>query len=342
MGKEPHSVRTKQQVVEAFHQLLEERKGLPSRMVTKEEAAEKEKDQRIIEAASTYTVERVVKDLADLQLHFGEDIEELAERLGGEVRKLEEIRRAIEVEAEHLQELRHIKLAEEALDILEQEHQSELRAFEEEVERQRSALDRDMAEKRKEWQSEQEEHERSVRAYEESLQKERGQEEENYRYEVERKRKLETDAYEERKRTLEREWAEAAAEKEKEWAERESLLAERQPLLEEYKAKAQAFPQELEEAVEKAREEAIKAAQQAAKVNADLFEKEVEANRKVYEATLQALEKTMDEQNEHIEALTADLRSALKQVQALASKALEGSSSMGNIPFESPKRGDAA
>jgi len=342
MSAETRVADTKQQIIEAFRQLLEERKKHPSRIATKEEVAEKEKDKRVIETASTYTAETIVKGLADLQLHFGGDIDELAEKLRTEIRKLEEVRRAIEVETKHSEELHCIKIAAEALDILEQEHREQAQAFEEEVERQRDALDREIAEKRQAWQEEQEEHEKSVEAYDKSLQKERQREEENYQYEVERKRKIETDAYEEKKKKSEVEWAETAAEKEKDWAERGAILAEHQQVLEEYKAEAQAFPQKLEAAVEQAREEAIKAARQTAKVNADLLEMEVEANRKVYETEIQALGKTINEQNEHIEALSADLRSALKQVQALTARALEGPSSTNKAPLQSPQREDAS
>ena len=114
---------TKQHILEAFQQLFEARKPFPSRMAIREEVAEKARDKRVVETVSTYTVESVVKGLAELQLHFGTDIDGLAARLSTEIRKLEDVRRAIEVETRHFEELRHIKIAAEALNILTQEHQ---------------------------------------------------------------------------------------------------------------------------------------------------------------------------------------------------------------------------
>jgi len=326
MATEAQATDTKQRIVEAFQQLLEEREGLPPEIGTKEEAAERERDRQVVETASTYTVESVVKSLADLQLYFGGDIDELTEKLNAQIRQLEETRRAIEVETKHLEELRHIRTAVQALDILEREHQSEAQALEEEAKRQRDALDREIAEKRQEWQKEQEEHDLAVKAYEDALQRERGQEEENHQYEVERERKIEADAYEEKKRTQEIELAQTAAEKERDWGQREAILAERQQRLEEYKARTEAFPQELEAAVKQAREEATRTAQQTAQVEADLFEKEIEVNRKVHEANIQELKERIQEQREQVEALSSDLGSALKQVQVLTEKALEGPS----------------
>ena len=320
---------TQQHILAAFQQLFEARKQFPSRMAIREEVAEKERDKRVVETASTYTVESVVKGLAELQLHFGGDIEGLASRLSTEIRKLEDVRRAIAVETRHLEELRHITIAAEALNILTQEHQENARAFAADTTRQRETLERDIAEKRQAWQKDQEVHEQSVAAYEAALQKERQQEEETYRYEVERKRKIETDAYEQKKQQVEVELVETTAEKEKDWARREAILTGQQQLLETYKATVQTFPQELAAAVQQAREEAIKAAQQTAKVRADLLEKEEEANRKVYEAEMQTLHDTMSQQKAQIDALAADLKAALKQVQELSTKVIGGPANTG-------------
>jgi hypothetical protein len=322
----------KQHILVAFQQLFEARKQFPSRVAIREEVAEKARDKRVVETASTHTVESVVKGLAELQLHFGTDIEGLAARLSTEIRKLEDVQRAIEVETRHLEELRHITIAAEALNILTQEHQENARAFATDTTRQRETLERDIAEKRQAWQKEQEVHEQSVAAYEAAIQKERQQEEEASRYEVERKRKIETDAYEQKKQQVEVGLAETTAEKEKDWVRREAILAGHQQLLETYKAQVQTFPQELAAAVQQAREDAIKAAQQTAKVQADLLAKEEEANSKVHEAEMQTLHDTISQQKAQVDALTADLKAALKQMQELSTKAIGGPANTGIAP----------
>jgi hypothetical protein len=285
----------------------------------------------VVETASTYTVESVIKGLAELQLHFGMDIEGLAARLSTEIRKLEDVRRAIEVETRHLEELRHITIAAEALNILTQEHQENARAFATDATRQRETLERDIVEKRQGWQKEQAAHEQSVATYEAAVQKERQQEEESYRYEVERQRKIETDAYEQKKQQVEVELAETTAEKATDWARREAIFAGQQQLLETYKAQVQTFPQELAAAVQQAREEAMRAAQHTARVRADLLETEEAANSKVHEAEMQTLHDTIGQQKMQIDALAADLKEALKQVQELSTKAIGGPANMGIV-----------
>lgn len=320
---------TKQHILDAFQQLFAARKQLPSRLAIREEVAEKERDKRVVETASTYTVESVVKGLAELQLHFGGDIEGLATRLSTEVRKLEDVRRAIAVETRHFEDLRHIKIAAEALNILTQEQQENARAFAADATRQRETLERDIAEKRQAWQKEQAAHEQAVAVYEATLQKDRQQEAENYRYEVERQRKIETDAYEERKQQGEVEVTETAAEKEKDWPRREAIITGQQQLLDTYKADVQTFPQKLAAAVHQAREDAIKAAQHMAKVKADLLETEEAANSKVHEAEMQTLHDTIRQQKAQLDALAADLKAALKQMQELSAKAVGGTANTG-------------
>ncbi len=62
---------SKELISTAFQQILTDRKRIDSRIATKEEEAEKEKNQQILEVASTYTIDGIVKGLADLQLEFG-------------------------------------------------------------------------------------------------------------------------------------------------------------------------------------------------------------------------------------------------------------------------------
>ena len=112
------SLSNKDQILGAFQQLLSERKQVVSKIATKQEAAEREEDKSVVKKASTYTVKSIVKGLADLQLNFGGAVDNLAEKLSVEAPKLEELRRAIRVETQHVEELRNIRVAADALDIL--------------------------------------------------------------------------------------------------------------------------------------------------------------------------------------------------------------------------------
>jgi hypothetical protein len=140
---------TKDQIYKAFQQILTEKKKIESRIATKEEEAEKEKNKQVLEVASTYTIDSIVKGLADLQLEFGNIINGLSEKLDRESSKLDELKRGIDVENQHLQELQQIRVVADALHLLTQEHQENLKTLEENTANEREALEKDIAEKRK-------------------------------------------------------------------------------------------------------------------------------------------------------------------------------------------------
>jgi len=319
---------SKEQILKAFQQILTDRKKIESRIATKEEEVEKEKNKQVLELASTYTIDSIVKGLADLQLEFGTIVNSLSEKLATEASKLDELKRAIDIETQHLQELQQIRVVADAVYVLTQEQQENLKALEQTAANQRESLEKDIAEKRKLWEKEQAEFESINQEQNELLRKERQRQEADYQYELERDRKIGTDEYEELKRTQERELQEANQEKEKHWAEREKIIAERQPLLKEYQQKVEAFPTELDEAVKKAREEAIKEVHQDAKVEAELLEKEWNSTKQGYEFRIQSLEANVQKQTEQIESLTNQLQEALRQSQSLAMKAFDSSSTV--------------
>ncbi len=316
---------SKQQQMQAFQQILTDKKKLASKIATKQEEAEKAKNKQILEAASIYTVDSIVKGLADLQLEFGSVINTLAEKLAKENSKLDELNQAIKVATERLQELQKIRVVADTLDILNQEHQEKLKILEQDTVSKREVLEKEIANRRKEWQKEQAAYEEALQAYNELLVKDRTSEQEDYQYKLETSRKINTNTYEDLKRKEERELQESTQAKEKNWVDREKILTERQPLFVENQQKVTAFPKELEEAVNKAREEAIKDTTQKAKIDADLFAKEWEATKQSYELKIQSLEETIKKQVEQIEGVSAQLQTVLKQAQDLAMRAFGNS-----------------
>jgi hypothetical protein len=319
---------SKEQILKTFHQILTDRKKIDSKIATKEEEAEKEKNKQVLEIASTYTIDSIVKGLADLQIEFGVIVNELAEKLTTETSKLDELKRAINIETQHLQELRQIRVVADVLHLLTQEHQENLKALEQNATNQREGIEKDKTQKHKIWEKEGAEFESKIQEYNQLLTQERQRQETDYQYELERQRKIEIDEYEELKRTQERELKEANQEKEKLWSEREKILTANQALFKEYQKKVESFPTELDEAAKKAREEAIKEVHQEAKVKAELIEKEWESTKQGYEFQIQSLEQNIQRQAEQIANITAQLQEALKQSQTLAMKAFDSSSNV--------------
>jgi hypothetical protein len=296
---------SKAKILQNFQQILAENKKNESKVETKEQEAEKSKNKQLLEVASTYTIDSIVKGLADLQLDFGSIINGLSEKLSAESSKLDELKRAIAIETAQLQELQQIRVVADALHILTQEHQEKITALQQNAATQREIIEKDTTQKHKIWQKEQQEFDTAIQEEIALITKQRQQETADYRYELERTRKVETDEYEETKRKL----------------EREKVLSDNQAEFEANQKKAAGFEEELKQAYVKAKEEAIQEVAREAKVKADLVEKEWEGTKQGYELKVQSLQQTIERQTEQIAEISAQLQATMKQAQDLAMKA---------------------
>lgn len=308
------------QILQQFNQLLADRKAVEAPISVKQKQLQVEADQKMLETASTYTVETIVKGLADLQLDFNSRVDDISGKLSAEVSKLVELRRAIQIANHHVDELQKIRIAAEALNILIQQNEQQAATFEKESGDKRQNLDNEIISTKADWKKEQDEFEAVNKERQERLKKERKKTEADYKYDVERKRKIDLDKYEEKKRILERKLAEESEAHETDWSGREKVLADQKSQLEKYQAQVVTYEKELEDAVQKAQVEAIKEAQEKAALTADLFEKEVTANRTVYELKIKSLEDSIEKQAKQIEDLNAQFQAAVKQSQELAFK----------------------
>ena len=316
---------SKQQLMQAFEQILAEKQKLNSKIATKQEEAEKEKDKEILAAASAYTVDGIVKGLADLQLEFGTIVNQLSEKLKTENSKLDELNRAIEVETQYLQELQKIRIVADTLDVLTQEHQENLSKIEADITQKKEALEKEKQQILKEWEKEQAKFAEAEQEYSELSTKNREKEAEEYQYKLENSRKINEDSYQETKRQLERDLQLATRDKEKDWVERERINQQRQPLLEEARKKVASFPAELDTAYKKAKEDAIKNTSQITKVESDLFEKEWEGSKQSYELKITSLQQNIERQKEQIQSISNQLQETLKQSQDLSMRAFGNS-----------------
>lgn len=318
---------TKEQIMAAFGKLLAEHKKTESRIATKEEEVEKEKNQELLDKAQEYTVNKIVNEMAALQLDFGNIIGELADRLDTEAQKLDELKLAIAVGSEQLENLKKIRLVADALHILEQEHQGKLKILHTAIDTQRESLEKQQQQTHKIWDEEGQEFTIKIAEERDLLIKQREKAESDFDYEKAKKRKLEADEYETLKRNQEREIAEANQEKEKDWIQREKFLADNQKQFTENQKKITTFEDTLNNEYNKAKAEAIKEAEKDAKVKSDLLEKEWEGTKQGYELQIQSLEATIQRQIEQLTEITNQLQAATTQSQNLAMRAFQSTNS---------------
>jgi hypothetical protein len=317
---------TKEEMMKAYNELLAKYQERAANVPEKKAEIKKSADTAVVERASTYTVETIIKGLADLNINLGKGLTELARELTVEASKLTEIREAIAVETRALEELHDIRLAADTLASLIQEHEQRKAAFEEEMAVAEERSNNEMAAKRADWKKEQEAYNAALKENEGRLRKEREREREEYEYNLALTRKKDKDLYEEQKANLEKALKEEKLKQEQELSAREATVAAQEAELAELRARVAAFPAELTAAVEQAQREAALQAENRAKQAAQLWAKEGEGDKRVAQLRIAALEETVTKQLEQIEALTKKLNDANAQVQEIAIKAIEGAS----------------
>jgi hypothetical protein len=311
----------KEQVMSAFGKLLVQYQKVESKVATKEEQAEKAKNQQLLVKATEYTVNNIVNGMASLQLDFGGAIDSIKDKLTEESTKLEELKKAITVEREHLQQLSQVRLVADALHILQQEHQEKLEKLVEATDLQQEKVSQEMTKTRKIWEQEEVNFLIAITEEDELIAQQRKQEEADYQYELARQRTIENDEYEEDKRQQERELTQRGQDKEKDWTKRELYLTTHEVEFVAHQAKIAGFEEEMKTEYNKAKGEAIKEAERKAKVDTDLLEKEWEAAQKGYDFQITSLEADLARQQQQIAELTAQLQESNSQAQSLAMKA---------------------
>ena len=151
-------------------------------------------------------------------------------------------------------------------------------------------------------------------------------EQEEYEYNLNLARDLAEEEYQQNKKNLYKELSETRQEQEKTWQEREDNIAEREKEYQETKEKVAEFEEKLDKKTKQGKEEGKGIGNYQAKVKADLRSKEIEGERQNYQLRIESIESTIGNQETRIVNLSDQLEAALKQVQDLAVKAIEGTS----------------
>ncbi|MEH1901209.1 MAG: hypothetical protein V7L04_07295 [Nostoc sp.] len=335
--KKPTDKNTKVEILQAYEELSQEKATLKLQLdeVGKQNQSGTKEQPKLEQKVAMHQLSSVqekmnntIENLQKIQLGFGSAANELSEQLTIKASNLEEIRRNLEEEIQQLTQMHNLEISDDILDTLIQAYEDNTKAYQEEYSHRSEVLFQQILEQRNTWGKEQGEQQRATKERNENLNKTRQRNASEYKYNLELQRKLETDEYEQEQKALYKQLEELLQETEKQWAEREKAISEREKQFEELKAKVEAFSKDKEAAIKKAIEEGKGIAHYQAKVKSDLYSKEVEGQKRFYEQRLQSLEQTITNQEMRIQNLSKQLESALKQVQDLAVKAIEGNSNV--------------
>ena len=347
MNKKVTDKSTKAEILEAYKEAAEAKAALESQLkqvnnnqptnASAKQTAVPEKP--ILEAQKPMNLtqnqqrmQSTIENLILLQFGFGGAVSELSEKLTSEAAKLGELRRTVDEEVQQLQELHSLEdVAEDTLDNLIQQYEESAKTFTNELSEQRDTVEQELWEQHQAWEKEQELQKLAVKERDENQRKASNRDEELYNYDLELQRNLDIEEYDQRQERLHKDIEESEREQEKQWAEREKLIAEREKVSAEVKAKVEAFPKELETNIKNGKDNGRNIGNYQAKIKSDLLLKDMEGQKQNYELQIQGMLQTMQNQDARIASLSKQLDSALKQVQDLAVKAIEGSSNLSSF-----------
>ncbi len=296
-------------------QIASERENLLKSTSEKERAAESERAESILSTVSELTVTKVVREISELELHLGEALNEISRKIIEQVRQLENLREAVDLEKSELLSLHKKDFCQISIDqLLEEYHQQKLQ------------LDKEIEQQKQTWISEKESQEVAQKEQEQLTRKLRAREEEEYNYKRNQERKRDQEQYENQKRNLENELDEKTQAFEKSWAERESLLKSKEDEFSKLKTEVELFPEKLSRDITLATTKLREEMESRHKNEVLLIRKEFEAEKKLSIQHIKSLEDSVVRQTAQIESLQQRLEQSKQQVQDIAIKAIESTS----------------
>jgi hypothetical protein len=281
-------------------------------------------------------IEQVIHNLEHLQIGFGSAVSQLSEQLITEASSLEKLENNIQSELNQLQELHDLETIEdETLNTLLTTYSESTKSLFDEYNQRQETLGQELDTAKKEWLKEQENKQRELKIRNDNYNKNKQRENEEYQYNLTLIRQLDQETYEQELNQLYKALDEARQQQEKIWENREKDVSNREKEYAIAKQKVEEFEAKLETEIKKAKEEGKGIGNYQAKIKTDLRHKEIEGETQNYQLRIQALESTILSNENRLNNLSQQLDSALKQVQDLAVKAIEGASNRNS--FEAMK-----
>lgn len=324
MVEEISNKNTKNEILEAYYELLEQIKQ--NKKITKQEEKAAVEKQAVLEKATGHCADDIIKGLADLKLVINKSFKELEDQLLTENQKLIDLKQAIKICSQELEELYEIRVNADTLSALLLAQKEKTANFEKNMKERINSFEQEMQERRSNWKKEQEEFDLAVKEQANLTTKLRDREEEEYIYKRNLTRAKEQDQYNQETQLLKKELVEQRQQLEQEFKTREEELVAAEQELNTLRQQVQNFPAEKERIILE-KEQAIKQELTTKyEYEAKLAQTKVEGEIKVYRQIISNLESKVTALTEQIAQFNERADHANLQVQDIAIKAIEGAS----------------
>ncbi|MBA3537569.1 MAG: hypothetical protein H0T84_13345 [Tatlockia sp.] len=144
---------TKNEILEAYHEALEQLKT--AKKASKQEIKVVEEKKETISKAVSHSTDAIVQNIAILKLSLVRSLEDIEEQLLVSHKQLMTLQQAIELQSKELSDLHEIKFNADSLGALLQAQKEKTMSFDKEMKERSFKFDQEMAEKRTLWKKEQ-------------------------------------------------------------------------------------------------------------------------------------------------------------------------------------------
>ncbi|MDR3046943.1 MAG: hypothetical protein LBU51_04920 [Bacteroidales bacterium] len=315
---------TKAEILKAYETLLKDVQNTKAD-IPKQIQEEKQKKETLDKVAGI-TNDGIVKNITGLKTSLSNSLDEILQSLTNEFKKLEEIRAAIVLEKQSLEDLYSLSANTDSLAAMLLVQKEKKESFEKSIKEKEEAFATEMTEKKEQWELEKTKQKIAEKEYSDDLTKRRKREEEEYVYDLKIKRQKEQDEYDTQKIQLEKELADKKTKFEQEVSNRELELKNAEAELTELRKNNVEFPAKLEKALKDKETEITKQLQTKYDFDIKLMEKQNEADIRLKDQIIESLQEKIKEQQAQLKEYTDKANRAEANVKDIAVKAIENSS----------------
>lgn len=326
---------TKTEILEAYEKLLKEVQQAKSN-VPKQVQEEKQKQETVKKVANT-TQNSLMGEISTLKSSLTKSLDEILSSLTDEFQKLEEIRAAIKVEQQTLEDLYGLSANTDSLAAMLLVQKEKKEAFEKEMKDTKEAFTLEMNDKKLQWENEKNKQKAEQKEYVDELSKIRKREEEEYQYKLKVSRQKEQDDYNNQKNLLEKELTEKKSAFEHEISVRESTVKNAEAELEELRKNNREFPEKMEKELADQKQTITDNLQTKYEFDLKLIKSQNEADIRLKNQIIESLQEKIQELQTQLKVYSDKATTAEAGVKEIAMKAIENSSKVRVYPAKQEK-----
>jgi hypothetical protein len=315
---------TKAEILKAYEVLLKNVQHAKAD-IPKQVQEEKQKKETL-EKVAEITNEGIVKSITTLKSNFTNSLDEILLSLTNEFKRLEEIRAAIAIEKQTLEDLYSLSANTDSLAAMLLAQKEKKETFEKTMKEKEEAFANEVAEKKEQWELEKNKQKLAEKEYTDELAKRRKREEEEYIYDLKIKRQKEQDEYDSKRIQLDKELAGKKVQFEQEVSTRELNLKNAEAELAELRKNNAEFPAKLEKALKDKEAEVAKRLLTQYDFDIKLMANQNEADIRLKDQIITSLQEKIKEQQAQLKENTDKANRAEANVKDIAVKAIENAS----------------